>query len=165
MTPTAVVLPRAVEYERVSDASAADGAATAHAFFKGRRAAAVLKHAILRSYLHPFVAKTGSTSQGHRVAILDGFAGTGRYADGEPGSPQIIANAAETPALRDRRIEAIFVEADRATFQQLCAVLSEVAGRHDLPDSLRPSGGLPRRRVGGDRGRTAPSVWVCCTGR
>ena len=35
-------------------------------FFKSKRAAAVLKHAILAKYVVPFAAKTGSTSAGKR---------------------------------------------------------------------------------------------------
>ncbi|MHA6627712.1 three-Cys-motif partner protein TcmP [Pseudonocardia sichuanensis] len=98
----------------------------AQPFFKSKRAAAVLKHAILARYVVPFAAKTGSTSTGNRVVLVDGYAGAGRYEDGEPGSPALIAEAARTPALRGRLVECFFVEKDAPTYQSLCQVLTEV---------------------------------------
>lgn len=95
-------------------------------FFKSKRAAAVLKHAILAKYVVPFAAKTGSTSTGKRVVIVDGYAGAGRYEDGKPGSPALIAEAANTPALKGRGVECFFVEQDAATYESLCQVLAEV---------------------------------------
>jgi hypothetical protein len=72
-------------------------------FFEKRQAAAVLKHAIQTSYLAPRSGKTGSTSVNHRVAIGDCYAGAGRYTDGSPGSPAIIASIAQEPGLRGRK--------------------------------------------------------------
>jgi three-Cys-motif partner protein len=92
-------------------------------FFESRQAAAVLKHAILTSYLPVWAGKTGSTSLDHRVAVGDCYAGAGRYRDGSPGSPAIIAQLAQQPGLRNRRIEAYFIEQDPATFEQLREVL------------------------------------------
>lgn len=91
-------------------------------FFESKHAAAVLKHAILDGYVIPFASKTGSTSRGKRVVIMDGYAGAGRYEDGEPGSPALIANAARK--LPDRAIECYFVEKDQHTFEQLREVLA-----------------------------------------
>lgn len=65
------------------DETAAEGL-DAQPFFRSKRAAAVLKHAILGKYVVPFAAKTGSTSTGKRVVIVDGYAGAGRYEDGKP---------------------------------------------------------------------------------
>jgi len=95
-------------------------------FFRSKRAAAVLKHAILAKYVVPFAAETGSTSTGKRVVIVDGYAGAGRYEDGKPGSPALIAEAARTPALKGRVVECFFVEQDAATYRSLCQVLAEV---------------------------------------
>lgn len=97
-------------------------------FFETRQAAAVLKHAILERYLPPFGSKTGSSSDGNRVAIVDGYAGAGRYEDGSPGSPAIITRLADQKALQKRKIEAYFVESDPSTFRQLQAVLQQDAG-------------------------------------
>lgn len=92
-------------------------------FFRSKRAAAVFKHAILASYVVPFASKTGSTSPGHRVVIVDGYAGAGRYDSGEPGSPALIAAAAGN--LPRVNIECLFVEKNRRTFKRLREVLNE----------------------------------------
>jgi three-Cys-motif partner protein len=91
-------------------------------FFTSRGAAAAFKHAIL-GYITPFAAKTGSTSAGNRVVIIDGYAGAGRYDNGQPGSPSLIAAAAR--GLRNRSLEGFFVEKDPQTFERLRAVLAE----------------------------------------
>lgn len=96
-------------------------------FFETRQAAAVLKHAILRNYLPPWAGKVGSTSVGNRVAIADCYAGAGRYADGSPGSPAIVADIAAQTGLQNRKIEAYFMEQDRATYDHLRTVLEEDA--------------------------------------
>jgi three-Cys-motif partner protein len=97
-------------------------------FFRSKRAAAVLKHAILSRYVVPFASKTGSSSPGHRVVIVDGYAGQGRYDSREAGSPALIAAAARTPALRGKNVECIFVEKKLKTFKRLCEVLAEEDG-------------------------------------
>lgn len=94
-------------------------------FFKSKRAAAVLKHAILAKYVVPFTAKTGSRSAGNRVVIVDGYAGPGRYDDGEPGSPALIAEAARDKRLQGRVVECLFVEQDEAHYAKLCQVLAD----------------------------------------
>lgn len=91
-------------------------------FFESKRAAAVLKHAILDGYVVPFASKTGSASRGKRVVIMDGYAGAGRYEDGKPGSPSLIADAARK--LPDRAIECYFVEKDPPTLERLREVLA-----------------------------------------
>jgi len=106
-----------------------ESAERTQAFFQQRQAAAVLKHAILKRYLPPFAAKTGSTSIDNRVAIVDGYAGAGRYDDGAPGSPAIIADLSHAPALRSKTIEAYFVESHRPTYARLMQNL-----QNDAPD-------------------------------
>lgn len=96
------------------------------AFFSYKRAAAVLKHAILAGYVVPFASKTGSASTGNRVVVVDGYAGAGRYDDGQPGSPPLIASA--VGALQGRTVECLFVERDAATFERLRQVLAEEDG-------------------------------------
>jgi three-Cys-motif partner protein len=119
-------------------------------FFKKKKAAAYLKHEILK-YLRPFIAKTGKYSPGNRVVIMDGFAGSGRYLDGAPGSPVVIAEAAKG---LDRKVECHFVEKDKATYEQLCQVLEQHAGSIQahpwhgtaearLPYVLERANGLP----------------------
>jgi three-Cys-motif partner protein len=94
-------------------------------FFQSKKAAAVLKHAILSGYVPPFVSKTGSASPDHRVVIVDGYAGAGRYGDDQDGSPALLAHAAR--GLPFRKITGLFVEQDAPTYEALCAVLEDEA--------------------------------------
>jgi three-Cys-motif partner protein len=87
-------------------------------FFVTKKAAAVLKHGILKSYLTPFVSKVGSTSTGKRVGLLDGYAGPGRYKDGTPGSPALLAETARSTASY-RSVECHFVEENRKNYHRL----------------------------------------------
>jgi three-Cys-motif partner protein len=118
--------------KRADEVAAAAASLDTQKFFAHKKPAAVLKHAILRRYVVPFASKTGSTSRGHRVVIVDGYAGAGRYEDGEPGSPALLAEAAASPALVGRQVECYFVEPDPATFAQLCAVLDEQRAASNL---------------------------------
>jgi three-Cys-motif partner protein len=97
-------------------------------FFREQRPAAVLKHGILRRYLHVFASKTGSTALGRRVAFLDGYSGPGEYQDGTSGSPLL---AAETARLlgQVRNLEGFYVEKDEETYQQLCETLARTNHR------------------------------------
>jgi three-Cys-motif partner protein len=121
-------------------------------FFGSKKAAAVLKHEILKGYVPPFVGKTGSRSPGNRVVIMDGFAGAGRYSDGGAGSPAIFAEAArQTPS---RNLECYFVEKDAGNYQALRAMLEQegdaikweawhgTAGAH-MDEVLARANGLP----------------------
>jgi hypothetical protein len=57
------------------------------------------KHRVLRSYLDGWIAAMGqqalrvATAERPRLLFVDGFAGPGRYATGEPGSPLIMLEA------------------------------------------------------------------------
>lgn len=122
-------------------------------FFVSKEAAAVLKHGILNRYLTPFVSKVGSTSANHRVVLLDGYAGPGRYGDGSPGSPALLATTARGVSSY-RKVECHLVEQDRRNFQLLKAFLAgegadlkttPYLGRVEqhLPAVLDAAGGLP----------------------
>lgn len=87
-------------------------------FFDEKRAAAILKHGILRRYLALYASKTGIKSANHRVVFLDGYAGPGVYADGKPGSPALAVQTAQALAA-SRNLEGIYVEEDKATATQL----------------------------------------------
>jgi len=93
-------------------------------FFVSKQAAAVLKHGILSRYLVPFVAKVGSTSRGHKVALLDGYAGPGRYEDKTPGSPALLAETARRVSSY-RTVECHFVEQKRESFRLLERFLAD----------------------------------------
>ncbi len=95
-----------------------DEPASLDPFFVTKKAAAVLKHGILKGYLTPFASKVGSTSKDHRVALLDGYAGPGRYRDGTEGSPALLAVTAST-VKEFRTVECHLVEHKRTNFKLL----------------------------------------------
>jgi three-Cys-motif partner protein len=87
-------------------------------------AQSILKLAIIKRYVLPFFAMTGSTSDQGRVVVMDGFAGRGRYEDGLPGSAELIMQAIER--LRgSRTVSAFFAETDAGNYQNLKAVVDE----------------------------------------
>lgn len=93
------------------------------------------KHLVLREYLNAWLPIIGSRFQS--MCVIDGFAGPGAYADGEPGSPVIaldcIARAANAPSWTDPRIKALFIERDAGHFnhlQQTIAQLTVPANTH-----------------------------------
>lgn len=78
-----------------------------------------IKHRILGTYLSLFLGKLGS--RGGPVYYVDGFAGQGRYDDGQPGSPLIAAQIAANPVQKSRIgiLKCINVEEDAGTFANL----------------------------------------------
>lgn len=90
-------------------------------------AQSVFKHEILRQYVRPFAAMTGSRSPGHRVVVLDGFAGRGRASSGQPASAELLLQTAES--LHDRSVEAFFVERNPSDYRNLQAVVAEYLAR------------------------------------
>lgn len=99
-------------------------------FHKSKKSAAVLKHAVLDSYITPFASKTGSTSIGSRVAFIDGYAGPGRYEDGKEGSgAMLLRKAKELAAMSSpRKVECHFVEDDIRTVAKLREVAAAEGG-------------------------------------
>src|SRR5215468_9162657 len=88
------------------------------------RAQSVFKHAIIRHYMKPFLAMTGSTSQNCRVVVLDGFAGRGRYPDGTPASAELIMQAVRG-LQGSRTVATFFVENDSRQYRELSRVVAE----------------------------------------
>lgn len=101
-------------------------------FFGQRSAQAVLKHGVLARYAHYFAGRAGSATQG-RVAFIDGYAGEGRYEDGSPGSPLLLASQAVRARLFGRDVKLAFVEHDERRREQLRLSLSEA---DIVPDQL-----------------------------
>lgn len=95
-----------------------------NAFHKTRKSAAVLKHAILDQYATPFASKTGSRSIDNRVALIDGYAGPGRYDDGEEGSGAMLLRKAHELAKLPRKLELHLVEQDPDTVTRLRKVVA-----------------------------------------
>ena len=69
------------------------------------------------------------------LLLIDGFAGPGRYEDGEPGSPLIMLDALFSHADRDNILKAkfafLFIENDKARVEHL---REEVAGLETHPN-------------------------------
>jgi len=97
-------------------------------FHKSKKSAAVLKHEIINQYATPFASKTGSRSLDNRVAFIDGYAGPGRYEDGEEGSGAMLLRKAREMASLPRRVECHFVEENPAVAQRLREVAAAEAG-------------------------------------
>lgn len=93
-------------------------------FFVSKKAAAVLKHALLDKYVVPFASKTGKHAPDGRVVYLDGYAGPGRYDDGTPGSPALILESAAAIAAF-RKLDCYFIEKNRKNYQSLSSLVTE----------------------------------------
>lgn len=94
-------------------------------FFKGRKPAAVLKHAVFASYAHAFFSMVGSGHDGP-LWLVDGYAGPGRYGANDGGiqvngSPivalELAAKQREFSTPRD--IRCAFIEANKAYAKSL----------------------------------------------
>jgi three-Cys-motif partner protein len=101
-------------------------------------AQSVFKLAIIRRYVLPFLAMTGSKSDGNRAVVMDGFAGRGRYRDGAPGSAELIMQAVQR-LQGSRAVSAFFAETDPASYRSLAAVVGEYVNRGVLASALPES--------------------------
>jgi three-Cys-motif partner protein len=88
-------------------------------FHRVRKTWSQIKHSILRRYLSLLLGKLGRPGQ--HVFYVDGFAGQGRYENGEDGSPLIAAKLAASPVQTSRRdvLRCINVEENANTFTNL----------------------------------------------
>lgn len=107
-----------------------------------------VKHRLLAEYLKGWIPILVSGARNANVArtrlmLVDGFAGRGRYAGGEPGSPLVIAGVArelmeylaQTGRFQGRlEIECAFIEPDPDNFRSLG---QEIAGiRATMPSAV-----------------------------
>lgn len=98
------------------------------------------KHDVLRAYLNAWIPIMGFAAAKYesdpRLLLVDGFAGPGRYAGGEPGSPLIMIDAITShvafPQLGDVKFILYFIEhdADRV------AHLQQEVEALDLPSNV-----------------------------
>ena len=84
----------------------------------------MLKHGVLTRYAHYFAGRAGSATSG-RVAFIDGYAGEGRYQDGSPGSPLLLASQATRAQMFGRDVRLAFVERDADRRDELRRSLAE----------------------------------------
>lgn len=90
------------------------------------------KHRVLRGYLDAWLPILGMKQD--RILFIDGFAGPGEYAGGEPGSPIIALRALKEHAARGKisaEVEFLFVESDAARVANLTRLVD--AERASLP--------------------------------
>lgn len=84
------------------------------------------KHDILVGYLDAWIPILGSWAE--HLVLIDGFAGPGRYIDGEPGSPLLMLDAYLRRSDRERlkaQLHFVFIEADGRRFEHLKAELAK----------------------------------------
>jgi len=83
---------------------------SSNSFFEEKRTWSRIKDEVLKAYLVPYLAKVSRTRR--PIIVADCFAGKGRFDNGEPGSPLIIAEAIDHQ-LSDpttQAIKGIFIE-------------------------------------------------------
>lgn len=103
-------------------------------FFGTRNSQAVLKHGLMARYAYYFAGRAGKATQG-RVSFIDGYAGTGRYEDGNLGSPLLLASEAERAKLMQRRIRLAFVEPNASYRERLRRSLSDAGIEPDVVEA------------------------------
>lgn len=93
-----------------------------------------VKHAILRKYWEAWLPIMTKFNQ--RVLYIDGFAGPGRYAEGEDGSPLIAIKSARDHIARPKEeVTFIFIEKDEKRFAHLNAIIEEI--KPSLPPNFK----------------------------
>lgn len=101
------------------------------------------KHELLRRYLGAWFPILASSGWNRRILFLDGFAGPGVYAGGEPGSPLIalttLVDHSHFDRLSSTEFVFLFVEADPFRFASLEAEVASFWSRRPggQPQNLR----------------------------
>lgn len=85
---------------------------------------ATFKYGLLRHYPPAFAGRAGAWSAGRRVVFLDGYAGTGQYPDGAPGTAARVVAA--MAAGDGAEVTGVFVERDRDVFASIHRALTGV---------------------------------------
>lgn len=96
------------------------------------------KHKLLEKYLGAWFPML--TRYQGRVVVLDGFAGPGVYAGGEPGSPQIVLTTLLDHSHFDRMSSEfllVFNEQDDERFAALEDVIGRLTEERGLPKNVR----------------------------
>jgi len=100
------------------------------------------KHRVLRAYLDRWLPVMGTQAQRvgddrPRLLLVDGFAGPGRYATGEPGSPLIMLDALLSHQGFEKwagvQFIFLFIEHDEGRVEHLCG---EISALGELPDNV-----------------------------
>ncbi len=126
------------------------------------------KHEILRRYLGAWFPILTSTGHNRRVIYLDGFAGPGRYVDGESGSPLIaldtLVNHSHFSRMSRTEFVFAFVEQDSPRFHSLQSELDLFWDDHggkptnvDVRLFNEPFEDVAEHIISSTRGRLAPT--------
>ncbi len=94
---------------------------TKNEFFKAKRPWSKIKDQIIGSYLVPYLNKVSKL--GHKIVIVDAFAGPGIFEDGGKGSPLIICEVAEKQGPGEYL--AIFANMDKESHTKLKEALKK----------------------------------------
>ncbi|MEU5757121.1 three-Cys-motif partner protein TcmP [Streptomyces sp. NPDC047829] len=86
----------------------------------------VFKHELLKRYMPQFGGMTASQTRDKRVVYLDGYAGEGRYENGDPASAEIALRvASHFRARHGITVECFFTEAQQKSFDRLRQVVEQ----------------------------------------
>ncbi|MEV0040305.1 three-Cys-motif partner protein TcmP [Streptomyces sp. NPDC050804] len=96
-------------------------AGTGGKYWQGKALPSVFKHELLKRYLPPFGGMTGTQSHDKRVVYLDGYAGEGRYENGESGSADIALKVASHHKRLGLNLSCFFVEQQPKSMQAVRA--------------------------------------------
>lgn len=101
---------------------------TSAGLLEDQRAQSVFKHELLRGYALPFAVMTASKIPGRRAALVDGYAGRGRYDNGTPASAELLLQAAQS-ARSSTQVEVLLVERRREDYRRVSTVAAEYRER------------------------------------
>ncbi|MER6198086.1 three-Cys-motif partner protein TcmP [Streptomyces sp. NPDC001586] len=106
---------------------------TGGSYWADKALPSVFKHELLKRYLPQFGAMTGSRTHDKRVVYLDGYAGEGRYENGEPASAELALRiAADLQSRAGLTLECFFSESQPRSFD----LLQEVVQQYRASDVL-----------------------------
>ncbi|MFG2351977.1 three-Cys-motif partner protein TcmP [Streptomyces phaeochromogenes] len=117
-------------------------------YWKDKGLPSVFKHELLKRYLPQFGGMTGAHSHDKRVVYLDGYAGEGRYENGDPASAEIALRvSSHFRAKRGLTLECFFTEPQQKSFEKL----------HKVVEHYR-AGGVPAHAHRGEADSVLDSV-------
>jgi three-Cys-motif partner protein len=86
-------------------------------FFAKKKEWSKRKDIVLGYYLTPYLAKVAHL--GRPILVVDGFAGPGKFDDGQPGSPLVICSKVQEAIDRGTRVNVLCVEQDADLYLRL----------------------------------------------
>jgi len=100
-------------------------------YWEDKALPALLKHEIIRRYVPKFIGILTSTHP--KIVLLDGYAGMGRYLNGDIGSAiQILEIAKNIATSRNKKVDVYLNERDPETFARLKLEIANYADQSGL---------------------------------